>query len=153
MTTIAHRFATAFNSGEIDRVLDCFAADAEYHDLFYGRFTGHAGLRQLFERMYREGNHHAWTMTRVVDSPPCTIGEWRFTFTVSDAVPQGTGRTLSFPGVSVFETHARRCHTYREYFDRTAALLAIGITADTVAAITARRPSIEVTTPDEAGRT
>jgi len=149
VSDVAHRFAAAFNTREVDQVLDCFTPDAAYHDLFHGRFSGRAGLR-LFERMYAEGEHHVWTMTRVVENPTCTIGEWHFTFTVSSAVPHGGGRTLSFRGVSVFETHAGRCRTYREYFDRTAALLALGISPAAIARIVARRPSVEVTTSDAA---
>lgn len=144
---VAHRFASAFNARDVDGVLDCFTTDAVYHDLFYGRFTGRSGLRQLFERMYREGDRHCWTMAHVVTSPACTIGEWGFEFTVSDRVPQGGGRTLRFGGVSVFETRAGRCHTYREHFDRAAALLAVGIRPSAVAGLVARRPSVLVTLP------
>jgi hypothetical protein len=143
---IAHRFAAAFNTRDIEQVLDCFTQDAAYHDLFYGRFSGRSGLGSLFERMYSEGECHEWRMTRVVNDAACTVGEWQFTFTVSAAVPRSSGRTLAFHGVSIFETRARLCHTYREYFDRGAALLGLGISPVAVARITAQRPSVEVTT-------
>lgn len=97
--------------------------------------------------MYAEGDHHEWTMTRVVADENCTVGEWAFTFTVSAAVPQSAGRTLTFPGVSVFETRDGLCHHYREHFDRGAALHALGIRPTAVAAIVTRRPTIEVTAP------
>lgn len=147
---VAHRFAAAFNAHDVERVLDCFTPDAVYEDLFYGRFTGRGGLRSLFERMYAEGEHHEWRMIRVVDDPACTIAEWRFTFTVSAAVAPSSGRTLAFRGVSIFETLAGRCHAYREYFDRGAALLGLGISPAVVARITAARPSVEVTAPGPA---
>ncbi|WP_147263169.1 nuclear transport factor 2 family protein [Geodermatophilus sp. TF02-6] len=91
--SVAHRFTRAFNSRDVDRVLKVFTPDAVYHDLFYGRFDGHAGLRRLLE---------------------------------------------------VFETRAGRCHTYREYFDRTAVLLAVGIAPAAVARIAAQRPSVQL---------
>lgn len=144
---VANRFASAFNTRDVDQVLECFTVDAVYHDLFYGRFTGRAGLRRLFERMYSEGVHHRWTMTGVVENPDRTIGEWTFEFTVSDAVPQGAGRTLRFDGVSIFQTRSGRCHTYREYFDRGAALFALGIEPGAVARLLARRPAVDVTHP------
>jgi len=144
---VAHRFAAAFNTGDVETVLDCFTQDALYQDLFYGKFTGRSGLQHLFERMYAEGDQHEWRMIRVVANPVCTIGEWRFTFTVSSAVPRSSGRRLTFRGVSIFETRAGRCHTYREYFDRGAALLALGISPSAVARIAAVRPSIELTGP------
>jgi hypothetical protein len=145
--SVADRFASAFNTRDVDRVLACFAPDATYRDLFYGTFSGHDQIRSLFERMYAEGDRHEWTMTRVVTGPECTVGEWTFTFTVSAAVPPSAGRTLTFSGVSVFETEDGRCHTYREHFDRGAALLALGIRPASVAAIVARRPTVDVTMP------
>lgn len=146
--TVAHRFAAAFNTRDVEQVIEVFTPDVAYQDLFYGAHYGHDGLRGLFRRMYSEGTHHEWTMTIVAVGPEATIGEWRFEFTVSDTVPHGAGRTLRFGGVSVFATRDQRCHTYREYFDRTAALLAVGIAPSSVARIATRRPTIEVTDPE-----
>jgi ketosteroid isomerase-like protein len=146
--SVAHRFARAFNTRDVNQVLEVFTEDAVYNDLFYGRFQHHAGLRELFDRMYSEGTQHEWSMTQVAQSAGCTIGQWRFAFTISDAAPRGAGRILRFPGVSVFETRAGRCHTYSEYFDRTAALLAVGIAPDAVARIVAHRPSVEMSLPE-----
>lgn len=145
--SLADRFTAAFNARDVDRLLDCFTPDATYRDLFYGAHTGHDGIRSLFGRMYAEGDRHRWTMTRVVSDPACTIGEWTFTFTVGAAVPASTGRTLTFAGVSVFETVDGRCHAYREHFDRGAALLALGIPPGRAAAIVTRRPSVDVAVP------
>jgi limonene-1,2-epoxide hydrolase len=146
--SIAHRFTEAFNARDVERVVDLFTPDATYHDLFYGAWTGHAGLRALFARMYAEGSRHEWTMTAVAVAPRCTLGEWDFALTVSDVVPGGAGRVLRFAGASVFETRDGRCHTYREHFDRAAALLGVGISPAAVARIVRRRPSVRVTLPD-----
>lgn len=142
--SVAHRFTAAFHTRDAERLTEVFTEDVRYDDLFYGRFVGHDGIRALFGRMFAEGTRHEWTMTTVVASGACTVGEWRFGFTVSDAVARGAGRTLRFGGVSVFETRGGRCHTYREYFDRAAALLAVGIAPASVAGIVRRRPSVEV---------
>lgn len=142
---VAHRCAAAFGTRVVDRVLACFTPGAEYNDLFCGRFSGQDGLRRLFERMHAEGDRHEWTMTRVASAPACAIGEWRFAFTVSARVPRSSGRRLAFDGVSVFETRAGLCHAYREYFDRTAALRALGISPAAVDPITAGRLTAEVT--------
>jgi ketosteroid isomerase-like protein len=145
--SVPERFAAAFNTRDVDQVLACFTPDATYRDLFYGTFAGRGEIRSLFERMYEEGDRHTWTMTRVVADQACAIGEWTFTFTVSAAVPSSAGRTLTFAGTSVFETSNGLCHTYREHFDRAAALLALGIRPAGVAAIVARRPAVDVTLP------
>jgi ketosteroid isomerase-like protein len=149
---IARRFTTAFNAGDVEGVLGCFTPDAVYADLFYGQFTGQDALRCLFERMYAEGQQHEWVMLRVAATEECAIAEWRFSFTVSSAVPHSSGRRLTFGGCSVFETQAGLCRAYREYFDRGAALLALGISPATVARIAGARPSVEVTWPEMAGR-
>jgi hypothetical protein len=147
---IAQRFGTAFNARDVDRVLACFAPDATYQDLFYGAFVGHPEIRSLFERMYLEGDRHEWTMTRIVGDPTCCVAEWIFTFAVSTAAPTNAGRTLTFSGVSIFETRDQVCHTYREHFDRGAALLSLGIPPGTVARIVERRPTVDVLDPDPA---
>jgi ketosteroid isomerase-like protein len=149
---IAHRFTAAFNAGDVDGLLGCFTPDALYTDLFYGQFTGPAGLRHLFERMYAEGEQHEWIMIQTAATPACTIGEWRFSFTVSSAAPRSGGRRLSYSGVSVFETRGGLCCGYREYFDRGAALLALGISPAAAARIAAARPSVQVSGPDLAAR-
>ena len=146
--SIAHRFTEAFNARDIERIVELFTPDATYHDLFYGAWTGQVGLRALFARMYAEGSRHEWTMTAVAVGPRYTFGEWDFALTVSAAVPSGAGRTLRFAGVSVFETRDGRCHTYREHFDRAAALLGVGISPGAVARIVRRRPSVRVTLPE-----
>ncbi|WP_410659383.1 nuclear transport factor 2 family protein [Amycolatopsis sp. lyj-112] len=147
-TTIAHRFAEAFNTRDVEKVIGIFTPDATYHDLFYGAFSEHDGLRKLFGRMYSEGVHHEWTMRAAVAGESRTVGEWDFAFTLSDRVRHGAGRTLRFRGVSVFETREGHCHTYREYFDRTAALFAIGITPGAVSRIVRHRPSVLMTLPE-----
>lgn len=138
---IAHRFSAAFNAGDVDGLLGCFTPDAVYADLFYGQFTGRAALRSLFERMYAEGERHEWIMTQVAATAGCTIGQWRFGFMVS-------GRRLAYGGASVFETRGGLCYAYREYFDRAAVLLALGMSPAAVARIVAVRPSVQVSGPD-----
>jgi len=143
---VAHRFAAAFNGGDVDGLLSCFTEEANYRDLFYGLAVGHRQIRALFSRMYAEGERHRWTMTTVADSPGCSIAEWTFSFTVGHGLP-GAGRRLSFGGASVFETRDGLCHVYREHFDRGAALLALGMAPSTAARIVERRPTVEVTLP------
>jgi limonene-1,2-epoxide hydrolase len=150
--SVAHRFARAFNSGEVDQVLEVFTEDVIYHDLFYGRVEGREKLGEMFSRVYAQGTYHRWTMTNAAVGSRCTMCEWDFELTLSDAAARGAGRTLRYPGASVFDTPDGRCHAYREYFDRTAALLAAGVAPSSVAAIVARRPTIDVTLPEDRPR-
>lgn len=150
--TIAHRFAAAFNARDVEQVIEVFAPDIAYHDLFYGTHSGHADLRILFERMYAEGARSQWMMRTTTVSGPRTVGEWSFEFTFSDRAACGAGRTLRYDGISVFETRDGRCHTYREYFDRTETLFAAGFAAESVGRIVRRRPSVQVELPNAEAR-
>ncbi|MCA1844494.1 MAG: nuclear transport factor 2 family protein [Actinobacteria bacterium] len=130
--TLAHQFADAFNRHDVDGLVGCFTDDATYHDLFYGRHGGHDELRKMFERMFTEGRDLVWTIDAVAGSPQLEIAEWTFDFLVSDAIPRSAGRHLHFPGVSVFELRDGRCRAYREYFDKGAALVQLGFSADSL---------------------
>jgi steroid delta-isomerase-like uncharacterized protein len=130
--TVAHQFAEAFNRRDVDAVVGCFTDDATYHDLFYGEFQGHDGLRKLFERMLLEGRDHQWTIDAAVEGPGTTMAEWTFDFVVSDAIPRSAGRRLHFRGVSIFETRDGRCWAYREYFDKGTALVQLGFQPDSL---------------------
>ena len=55
---LVERFAEAFNRCDVDGLLACFTEDATYGDLFYGPHTGHAALRDMFERMFHEGRDY-----------------------------------------------------------------------------------------------
>ena len=145
--SVAHRFAAAFHTRDPARVAEVFTPDATYHDLFYGVHHGHANIREMLARMYADGREHRWDMTTVVSDAWTTIAEWRFAFTVAGTAARGGGRTLRFDGVSVFATRDGLCHTYREYFDRGAALLAVGIAPAAVARIALSRPTVAVTAP------
>ncbi|TCK27693.1 nuclear transport factor 2 family protein [Pseudonocardia endophytica] len=149
--SVAHRFADAFHARDADRVADLFTPDAEYRDLFYGLHRGRSGIRALFARMFDEGRDHRWEMATVVTDGTTTAAEWRFTFTVTGPESRGGGRTLVFDGMSVFVTSGALCHRYREYFDRGAALLAVGLAPDAVARVVRNRPAITVHRAEDAG--
>ena len=141
--SIAEEFALAFNRRDVDGIVGCFTEDATYDDLFYGHFSGHAGLRSLFDRMFAEGRDHVWTLDLVVESPASTVAEWTFSFVVSEAVPRSAGRELRFRGVSVFDLRDGRCCAYREYFDKGATLVQLGFHPDSLMRVLSR-PAVGV---------
>jgi len=127
---VAQQLAEAFNRRDVDAVVSCFTHDATYHDLFYGEYRGHDGLRKLFERMLLEGRDHVWTIDAATQEGGIAMAEWTFDFVVSDAVPRSAGKRLHFRGVSVFELRDGRCRAYREYFDKGPALIELGFEPD-----------------------
>jgi steroid delta-isomerase-like uncharacterized protein len=125
--TIFEKFSDAFNRQDVEGILACFTDDATYDDMLYGRSSGSEELRALFERMMRETAEVLWQADNVVATPAIELVEWTFRLTLSDAVPRAAGKTWSIRGASAFELRDGRCRAYREYFDRGAALIQLGL--------------------------
>lgn len=135
---IVVRFAEAFNRRDVNGLLDCFTADATYHDGFYGAHRGREALGRMFERMFREGTGYVWAMDAVVETAERAAAEWTFGYTVTDAIPRSAGRQVRFRGMSLFELRDGRIAAYREHFDRGAALLQLGFAPESLAKVLRR---------------
>jgi steroid delta-isomerase-like uncharacterized protein len=137
--SIVQAFAEAFNRQDVDALLDCFTEHASYVDTFFGEHAGRAGLRAMFERMFREGREYTWSMDEVVESERWAAAEWTFSYVVTDALPRSAGRKVRFRGMSLFELDGGKIAAYREYFDTGVALLQLGFTPESLAKVLARR--------------
>jgi steroid delta-isomerase-like uncharacterized protein len=137
--SVVDEFASAFNRADVGALVACFTEDASYRDNFYGEHRGHAGLRAMFERMFREGRDYRWVMDRVVEVPERATAEWTFGYVVSDAVPRSSGRKIGFRGMSLFELERGRIAAYREYFDVGQALLQLGFAPEALAKVLRRK--------------
>jgi steroid delta-isomerase-like uncharacterized protein len=136
--SIVREFERAFNRQDVAGLVACFTPTGSYRDTFYGEHAGAAGLRAMFERMFREGKDYVWTMDTVVESPALATAEWTFGYTVTQAVPRSAGRKIGFRGMSLFELEGGRIARYREYFDTGAALLQLGFKPESLAKVLAR---------------
>ena len=136
---LVQEFAAAFNRQDMPGLLACFTEDAVYHDTFYGRHQGRAGLKDLFERMFRDGREYTWSMHVVVADPLRAAAEWTFSYTVSDAISRSAGRKVRFSGMSLFELRGGKVASYREYFDSGVAFLQLGFSPESLAKVLARR--------------
>ena len=141
---LVERFAEAFNRRDVDGLLACFTEDATYRDLFYGPHTGHAALRGMFERMFREGRDYRWQMNAIVVEAQRAAAEWTFSYTATAAVPRSEGRRVLFSGMSVFDLDSGdleggRIRAYREYADTGVALLQLGFSPEGLAKVLSRR--------------
>ena len=139
--SIVREFESAFNGADVDALLRCFTEDATYIDTFFGSHTGHDKLRAMFQRMFHEGERYRWRMDRIVESEALAAAEWMFSYTVTAAIPRSAGRSVRFPGMSVFELERGRIRSYREYFDMGAALLQLGFTPESMAKVVRRHRS------------
>jgi steroid delta-isomerase-like uncharacterized protein len=136
--SIVRQFEQAFNRQDLEGLLKCFTPDGSYTDTFYGPHEG-AGLRPMFERMFREGRGYRWAMDTVVETGQRAAAEWTFSYTVTDAVPRSAGRNVRFQGMSLFELRDGRIATYREYFDTGLALLQLGFAPQSIARVLGRK--------------
>ena len=141
---VVERFADAFNRRDVDGLLVCFTGDATYRDLFYGPHTGHAALRGMFERMFREGRDYRWQMDAVVADSHHAAAEWTFSYTATAAVPRSEGRRVRFSGMSIFDIDGGALEggcirAYREYADTGVALLQLGFSPESLAKVLSRR--------------
>jgi steroid delta-isomerase-like uncharacterized protein len=136
---IAERFAEAFNRRDVEGLLALFTEDATYADLFYGPHAGHAALRAMFERMFREGRDYRWQMNSVVTDGHRAAAEWTFSYTATAAVPRSEGRSVRFSGISMFDLKDGRIRAYREHADTGVALLQLGFAPESVAKVLSRR--------------
>ncbi len=137
--SVVRDFEKAFNRRDVDALVACFAPDGTYVDTFFGPHAGHAALRAMFERMFREGREYAWTFETVVEDGRGAAAEWSFAYVVTDAVPRSAGRRVRFRGMSVFELAGGRIAAYREYFDEGQALLQLGLAPESLAKVLRRR--------------
>ena len=137
--SVVRSFADAFNRGDVDGLLDCFTGDATYTDNFYGPHRGQVALREMFERMFKEGRDYRWQMDTVVETPARAAAEWTFGYVVTDTVPRSTGRHVRFRGMSLFELTSGRIAAYREHFDVGTALLQLGFAPESIAKVLKRK--------------
>ena len=140
--SVVRAFVDAFNRGDVDGLLDCCTDDATYEDGFYGPHRGSVALRDMFERMFKEGREYRWQMDRVLETTEQAAAEWTFSYVVTEAVPRSAGRRVRFRGMSFFELCGGRIAAYREQFDLGAALLQLGFTADAIAKVLTRKPTL-----------
>ena len=137
--SIVRDFEKAFNRQDVDALLACFTMNGSYVDTFFGAHAGQAQLREMFQRMFREGRDYAWVVDVVVESPAAAAAEWTFGYVVTDAVPRSAGRRVAFRGMSLFELEGGRITRYREYFNEGVALLQLGFKPESIAKVLARK--------------
>ena len=98
----------------------------------------------MFERMFHEGKGYRWEFTNVVEDARRAAGEWRFSYTVSDAIPRSAGKPVRFKGMSVFDLAGGKIAAYREYADTGVALVQLGFAPEALAKVFRRRVPPEV---------
>ena len=131
--SVVREFERAFNRQDVEALVACFTPDGSYHDTFFGGHSGPAGLRAMFERMFREGRDYRWTMETVVETDAAAASEWAFSYTVTEAVARRAGQPVGFRGIRQVENSEGRLGADRQAGDLGAALLQLGFSPEATA--------------------
>jgi steroid delta-isomerase-like uncharacterized protein len=137
--SIVREFTDAFNREDVKALVDLFTESGSYDDLFFGPHKGRGALREMFERMFREGKGYRWQADAVVEDVRRAAFEWRFSYAVTDAIPRSAGRSVRFKGMSVFDLEGGKIAAYREYADTGVALLQLGFSPEALAKVLGRK--------------
>jgi ketosteroid isomerase-like protein len=127
---VIRQFSEYYEKKDLAKLVGLFTEDATYHDTFYGSFTGHAKIREMFEHFHRDGKDYTWDMKKVVAEPGAAMAEFYFSFVTTN--PRNPGRNVRMTGVGIFDFRGGQINHYREYFDVGPALLQIGLAPEAV---------------------
>ncbi len=62
---LIRKFSEHYQKQEVEQLVNLFSEDATYHDTFYGAFTGHAKIKDMFQLFFRDGKNYVWDMRKV----------------------------------------------------------------------------------------
>jgi ketosteroid isomerase-like protein len=123
MVELAEQFLAAWNTQEVERVLDCYTEDVEYLDPnTRGPVRGAEAMRRYLGKLFGRWQMH-WSLSEAhlfAGGGGCAV-LWRATFTLP-----GGGETVEIRGMDRVEVRGDRIARNEVYFDRTrlAPLLA-----------------------------
>ena len=135
---LVNGLAAAASKGDGNGVADLFAENGEYHDVFYGTFTGRTAICDMIENYFhRDASDFLWDM----HDPVCHngIGYARYVFSYKSSLPDCEGRRGMFEGVAIVKyDDAGKIVEYREVAESGVGLSLLGFSADRIARFLAR---------------
>ncbi len=127
---IIGKFSEHYQKQEVEQLVNLFSEDATYHDTFYGAFTGHAKIKEMFQMFFRDGKNYVWDMRKVVAEPGTAMAEFFFSFLTTDQ--RNPDRPVKMAGVGIFAFAGGRISRFHEYFDVGPVLLQMGLAPEAV---------------------
>jgi steroid delta-isomerase-like uncharacterized protein len=124
--TIAERWAAAWNSHDVEKIVALFAADGIYQDVPFGTTSrGSAALRN-YAKSYFDA---VPDMKTVVTGSALAGGrgyiEW--TFSGTDVGIYKTNKPFSISGVSIIATRAGKITSDRDHYDLAGLMKQVGV--------------------------
>jgi limonene-1,2-epoxide hydrolase len=127
---LIRKFSEHYQKQEVEQLVNLFSEDATYHDTFYGAFTGHAKIKDMFQLFFRDGKNYVWDMRKVVAEPGTAMAEFFFSFLTTDQ--RNPERPVKMAGVGIFAFAGGRISRFHEYFDVGPVLLQMGLAPEAV---------------------
>ncbi len=129
--TFVRQWLETYNSGNLDRCMECYTDDVEFEDPIFGeRVRGKASLRKAFAAFFFSGvttlRFRTWS-----GGPEGGAVEWEWT---ADWGPDRTflgfdvsNTTFTTRGVSVLQLHDGTIRSQTDYWDVRNALRQMGV--------------------------
>lgn len=149
---LMQRFAAAAVSGDGRPFAALFAEDGQYHDVFYGTFTGRTEIADMLEnRFHRDATNFRWDM----HDPVCQgdTGYVRYLFSYDSKLDGAEGRRGMFEGVAIVGLRDGLIISYREVANVGPCLSRLGFTPDRLAKLMAREAEHLAARPEASGHT
>lgn len=147
---LMQRFAAAAVSGDGRAFAALFAEDGQYHDVFYGMFTGRPEIADLLENhFHRDATNFRWDM----HDPVCQgdTGYVRYLFSYDSTLKGAEGRRGMFEGVAIVELRDGLIARYREVANVGPCFSRLGFTPDRLAKLMAREAEHLAARPEASG--
>ena len=125
---LIRKFSEHYQKQEVDQLVNLFSENATYHDTFYGAFTGHAKIKEMFQMFFRDGKNYVWDMRKVVAEPGAAMAEFFFSFLTTDQ--RNPDKPVKMSGIALFNFAGERIKEFYEYFDVGPVLLQMGLTPE-----------------------
>lgn len=149
---LMQRFAAAAVAGDGGTLAALFAEDGQYHDVFYGTFTGRSEIADLLENhFHRDGTNFRWDM----HDPVCQgdIGYVRYLFSYDSKLTGAEGRRGIFEGVAIVALRDGLITSYREVANVGPCLSRLGFAPERLAKLMAREAEQLAARPEASGHT
>ncbi len=131
-------FCAAVEAEDAERFAALFTEDGVYHDVFYGAFTGRAGIADMIrDRFCRDATDFRWDM-----HDPVTNGTTlyvRYVFSYRSKMAESEGKRAMFEGVSIMTLRDGLIATYREIADTAPGFVDLGFAPERIARFAARQ--------------
>ncbi len=149
---LMQRFAAAAVAGDGGEFAALFTEDGQYHDVFYGTFTGRSAIADMLEnRFHRDACNFRWDM----HDPVCQgdVGYVRYLFSYDSKLAGAEGRRGMFEGVAIIGLRDGLIASYREVANVGPGLSRLGFAPERLAKLMAREAEHLAARPEAAGHT